>query len=92
MCGENKRLREGKLLPIDNDTLVYGTNDGGLTVHNKDLELSLCMKRAAKILNLQSHVCGLKTVSGRRLKGWKELHSAADVEGHIGKVFISPPS
>lgn len=42
------------------------------------------MKKAAQQLNLKSHICGLKTTGGRRLNGWKELHSAADIEGHLG--------
>ena len=79
------RIIAMSLLPINNDTLVYGTNDGGILVHNSNLKLSKLMKEAAEMINIKKHICGLRTMSGMRLRGWQELYSPADLEGHVGK-------
>ena len=72
------------VLPINNKTLVYGTNDGGVVIHNSNFKLHELMKQAAEIINIKKHICGLRTASGKRLKGWQELYSPADLEGHCG--------
>lgn len=47
------------LLPIGKeDTLVYGSNDGGLHVYNGDEDIQGIMKEAAKRLNVKEHMVG----------------------------------
>ena len=46
------------LLPVDRSTLVYGSHDGGATVHNSNKRFSELMQIAGERLNLQSHLCG----------------------------------
>jgi len=41
------------LLPISDETLCYGSANGGNTCMNSDPKLDKLMKRAAKILNLK---------------------------------------
>lgn len=72
------RLIAMSLLPVNEGTIVYGSNDGGRTVHDDDKFLRSKMKRAAEILNLKPHECGLPGAT-RQL-----LYSAADIEGHRG--------
>ena len=67
------------LLPIGKETIVYGTDDAGATIHSKDQYLSGLMERAAQKLNLQPHRCA--DLSRRH---FEVLHSAADIEGHKG--------
>lgn len=78
------RIIAMSLLPIDKSTLVYGTNDGGIKIHNSNMKLSEHMKQAAEIINIRNHICGLRAMSGARLRGWKELCAPADLEGHLG--------
>lgn len=61
------------ILPINSDTLMYGSNDRGVTVHDDNHHVSSLMRKLAKTLNLAAH-----QVSG------KTLHLAGDVEGHLG--------
>ena len=67
-------------LPISHHTLVYGSNDGGQTIHCKNPQMNRMMQRAADILNIQPHMCGVHPE--KRTLLW----SAADIEGHRGKV------
>jgi hypothetical protein len=46
------------ILPIGKDTLVYGSNDGGITVIKKNKEISKKMRLAAKKINLNKHSVG----------------------------------
>ena len=62
------------LLPIGANTLVYGSNDAGRTVHADDLRMTQLMKEAGMWLNLKPHL-----VAGTSLYG------PADIEGHVGK-------
>ena len=78
------RLVAMAYLPIAPNTLVYGTNDGGRTIKNDEPELDSLMQKAANHINIKTHICGLVGPSGRRRKGWKMLHSPADIEGHRG--------
>ena len=72
------RLTAMSMLPIDPQTLVYGTGDGGRKILNSDANMSAMMEITAKRLNLRPHICGLKSQA-------KMLYSAADVEGHKGR-------
>jgi Clustered mitochondria len=71
------RLIAMSVLPVSRDTLIYGTADAGRTVHNDSAEFASLMARAANRLNIGKHYCG----AGRQRQ---LLHSAADVEGHLG--------
>ena len=71
------------LLPINKSTLIYGTQNGGKTVLNSSQKFDRIMQSAAKMLNLKSHTCGLQRIRS------KVLHSAADLEGHLGEVITS---
>jgi len=72
------RLIAISFLPLNHSTLVYGTNDGGHTIHDKSPRMRHMMKRASEILNLRPHMAGL--VPEKR----KIMYSAADLEGHRG--------
>jgi hypothetical protein len=72
------RLIAMSILPIDRTTLVYGSNDAGLTMHNKSTRLAGKMKQAARQLNLATHL------AGRDARHGTEVHSASDLEGHVG--------
>ncbi|KYQ93360.1 Histidine kinase A [Tieghemostelium lacteum] len=63
------------ILPIDKDSIYYGSNDYGLTIHNKDPYLSEKVKEVSTLLNIKSHNCG---------ESGTFLHSPADLEGHRG--------
>lgn len=74
-------------LPIDNTTLVYGSNDAGQTLSYSNQEIIDKLKETAFRLNLKPH---------KYSKGNEILYSATDLgmpvsrhlictEGHIGK-------
>jgi hypothetical protein len=50
-------LKLKAVMPISHDTIVYGSSDGGQTVHHKNPELYEKLCRAAKMLNLKPHHC-----------------------------------
>jgi hypothetical protein len=50
------------ILPIDKETIVAGTNDGGKTVHSSDATLNKKLQQMATTLNLKPHNCGGVTV------------------------------
>ena len=79
-CFSGFRVIAISILPIHKSTLVYGTNDGGQTMHASSDEMNRMMKRTAEILNLKEHQAGLYPEK-RKL-----LYSAADIEGHRGTV------
>jgi hypothetical protein len=62
-------------VPVRKSTLVYGSADGGATVVTSDKEFCDKMKEAAERLHLKTHTDRL---------GMNTLHSATDIEGHIG--------
>jgi len=72
------RLLAISLLPITRETLICGSHDGGRTVLNKDTTFDRKMKHAAGILNIRGHDAGTDPASRTF------IHSAADVEGHLG--------
>jgi hypothetical protein len=59
-------------LPLGSQSLVYGSADAGKTVHNREPRFDDAMRRAAKELNLRSHIVG-------RAGNTVELHSAVDI-------------
>ena len=65
------RLIALTLLPINEDTLVGGTNNAGKTIHSSDHVLNAKLRKAGAILNLKPH----------RVRG-HTLYSACDLEGH----------
>lgn len=65
------------ILPIDHSTIIYGSDDGGETIHTKDPYFNRWMQETADALHLAGHrVRG----SGERL-----LYSAGDIEAHRGR-------
>lgn len=64
------------LLPINDTTLRYGSNNAGRTIHNSDKKLNMYIERVAKKLNIKGHPVGL-------LK--KVLFGPGDLEGHCGE-------
>ena len=60
--------------------LVYGSHDGGATVHKSNPAFSEIMEQAGKLLNLREHICGV----GGGKKKVEKLWVAADIEGHVG--------
>jgi hypothetical protein len=41
------------IVPVDKNTLLYGSSDGGRTIHADDPILNAKMETAAKILNIK---------------------------------------
>lgn len=70
------------VLPIskEKNTLVLGSADGGLTIHNRDLELAEEMRRVAKALHLAPHQVLGTTVFGG---GDVETHRGLDGHGYV---------
>lgn len=64
------------VLPIGSKSIIYGSVDGGVTVHNSDTLLNLKMKKASSLLNLKPHFCGEREA--------KTVYSCVDLEGHQG--------
>lgn len=68
------RLIAMTILPISKETLIYGSADAGNTIKANILpEFDMKMAEMGKILNLKPHM-----ING------KELHTAGDIEGHLG--------
>jgi hypothetical protein len=68
------RLLAESLLPIDRSTCIYGSPDGGATMHASDARLNASMRCLAQQLNLAEHLVGDVRIAG-----------PGDVEGHIGR-------
>eukprot|EP00698_Gefionella_okellyi_P003690 TRINITY_DN1344_c0_g1_i3.p1 TRINITY_DN1344_c0_g1~~TRINITY_DN1344_c0_g1_i3.p1 ORF type:complete len:2301 (-),score=577.72 TRINITY_DN1344_c0_g1_i3:230-6262(-) len=64
-------------LPITHETLIYGSDDSGQTVHKDVPEMSATIKRAAEILNLRGHKVGFGVP--------QFLYVCGDIEGHQGE-------
>ncbi|KAL6049131.1 Histidine kinase A, variant 2 [Balamuthia mandrillaris] len=69
------RLIATSALPISEDTIVYGSCDGGQTVHSDMFEMNTKMEKIAKILNLKGHITGLGDIQ-------KWIYGPCDIEGH----------
>ena len=66
-------------LPLDAHTIVYGTPDGGNTIHAKSKEFNAKMKEIGEQINLKPHDVWNSTKVYNRT-----LYGPADLEGHIG--------
>jgi len=78
-------------LPISKQTIVYGSCDGGQTVHDSDPVINTEMERMAKIMNLRGHTVGLnkKTIFG---PGDIEVHKGFDSRYYmVDFARIFPP-
>eukprot|EP01127_Copromyxa_protea_P018085 TRINITY_DN5615_c0_g1_i5.p1 TRINITY_DN5615_c0_g1~~TRINITY_DN5615_c0_g1_i5.p1 ORF type:complete len:1747 (+),score=336.92 TRINITY_DN5615_c0_g1_i5:29-5269(+) len=67
------RLVAMSLLPINKNTLIYGSDDAGKNVHNDDPEFASLMKEAASLINLKGHVTDAKGTI---------IYGPTDIEGH----------
>lgn len=63
-------------LPLEQGSLIYGSNDGGKTIHPGSSEFVYKLQQCANILNIKPHMAG----RGERVK----VYSPADLEGHLG--------
>ena len=68
------------LLPVNKNTLIYGSSDSGNTVHADDEILNDKMLEFGRRANLKPHLTG----QGLRKK---EIVGPGDIEGHKGKVI-----
>eukprot|EP01125_Pyxidicula_operculata_P004215 TRINITY_DN1624_c0_g1_i3.p1 TRINITY_DN1624_c0_g1~~TRINITY_DN1624_c0_g1_i3.p1 ORF type:complete len:788 (+),score=138.75 TRINITY_DN1624_c0_g1_i3:44-2407(+) len=73
------RLIAQSLLPISNDTLVYGSSDGGHTVYHDNKEVNESMKKLAESMYLKSHMGGVHWETA------KMIEFPTDIEVHIGR-------
>ena len=71
------RLIATTKLPIGSGSLIYGSADGGVTIHKDDPTLNAMMQRAAEILNIKPHVVGMRNQTD-------VLYAPTDIEGHKG--------
>eukprot|EP01087_Luapelamoeba_hula_P015323 TRINITY_DN4566_c0_g1_i12.p1 TRINITY_DN4566_c0_g1~~TRINITY_DN4566_c0_g1_i12.p1 ORF type:complete len:1301 (-),score=219.59 TRINITY_DN4566_c0_g1_i12:10-3912(-) len=71
------------LLPVTGESLVYGSADGGKTIHEKYQEMNALMKKAARELNIKPHWVVSKDQSAphRCL-----LAAPGDIEGHRSRT------
>lgn len=70
------RLIALSILPLE--TIVYGSNDGGISVYSTDNIMNDKMRQAAKILNIKGHTVGTKQET-------TFLYGPTDIEGHKGR-------
>eukprot|EP01104_Vermistella_antarctica_P016419 TRINITY_DN5584_c0_g1_i3.p1 TRINITY_DN5584_c0_g1~~TRINITY_DN5584_c0_g1_i3.p1 ORF type:complete len:797 (-),score=127.78 TRINITY_DN5584_c0_g1_i3:65-2455(-) len=75
------RLLAMSVLPISDDTLVYGSSDAGHTVFMSNDGINEKLRKVAQDLNLKTHMAGLPANRGGSPK---DIHTAVDIEGHIG--------
>ncbi|EFA80095.1 leucine-rich repeat-containing protein [Heterostelium album PN500] len=72
------RLIALSLLPINSDTIRYGSSDSGSIVHDSIVDLSQKMAEAGKRINLKPHLVGSVEEHS------KVLPSPGDLEAHLG--------
>ena len=65
------------LLPIGNQSLVYGSDDGGQTVHKSSKRMNKIMKAAGMFLKMKPHRVGFRDP--------KIIYGPCDIEGHLGR-------
>jgi hypothetical protein len=70
------RLSATSLLPLNDMTLVYGSNDGGRFIHNDNYDVMGAIRKAMTALNLSQ--CKKRT---------KFVWGPFDLEGHLGLVI-----
>lgn len=68
------------VIPVGHDSLVYGSKDGGISVHADSPALNEKIRLAAISLNLKAH-----RVWNRAKTKSVILHAPIDLEGHIGR-------
>jgi len=71
------RLIATTKLPIGGSSLIYGSADGGITVHKDNPTMNEMMQKAASILNIKPHVVGMRNQTDL-------LYAPTDIEGHLG--------
>lgn len=71
------RLIATTKLPLSSASLIYGSADGGITVHKDDNVMNEMMKQAAAKLNIKPHVVGMRNQTDT-------LYAPTDIEGHKG--------
>lgn len=72
------RLIAMSILPISERTIIYGSNDSGMTIHKAHPQLNAIMKEASQLLNIKEHMCGVVKATSQ------SLCAPADLEGHLG--------
>eukprot|EP01119_Soliformovum_irregulare_P004749 TRINITY_DN1583_c0_g2_i2.p1 TRINITY_DN1583_c0_g2~~TRINITY_DN1583_c0_g2_i2.p1 ORF type:complete len:871 (-),score=219.97 TRINITY_DN1583_c0_g2_i2:150-2762(-) len=72
------RMTAMSVLPLDSDTLKYGSDNAGRSVHTDIPELNNMFQAAAGVLNLKGHVTG--SVPGKK----QIVYGPGDLEGHLG--------
>ncbi|EFA75195.1 hypothetical protein PPL_11269 [Heterostelium album PN500] len=65
-------------LPITKKSIVYGSNDGGKTIHNSDPIIEKEMERLAAIMNTKGHMVGLTSPKLMYGPGDLEIHKGTD--------------
>ena len=76
------RLIAIALLPINRETLVYGSSNGGKTVFNSDERMTALMAEVGEKLHLRKHK--VRPFSSKNGTAAVELHGPVDIEGHVG--------
>lgn len=75
---QGERLLAVSLLDICKDSLIYGSNDAGQTIHASDQKFNQLMDIVGECLNLKKHAVGDVEIVG-----------PADIEGHkIGSEYF----
>eukprot|EP01132_Coremiostelium_polycephalum_P008397 gene8397-10313_t len=75
ICYRGYTLLAISTLPVNKKTIVYGSCDGGNSVHNSDPIVNKEMERMAGLLNLRGHTVG---------KEKRFLYGPGDIEVHKG--------
>jgi hypothetical protein len=93
------RLTAMSLLPVDTNTIIYGTFDAGRTIHySQDDSFNTRMKNASEIIRLRPHICRQQTSHHSHTsspaieapQGFGRLHGADSSEmgsPHRGRGF-----
>eukprot|EP01130_Rhizamoeba_saxonica_P006885 TRINITY_DN2762_c0_g1_i1.p1 TRINITY_DN2762_c0_g1~~TRINITY_DN2762_c0_g1_i1.p1 ORF type:complete len:821 (+),score=142.00 TRINITY_DN2762_c0_g1_i1:65-2527(+) len=69
-------------IPISKESIKYGSNDSGETVHNSCEKLNKIIEDIAEKLYLKEHVVSYNVSSDENLK---KLYFPVDAEGHLGE-------
>ncbi|KNC56085.1 aminotransferase [Thecamonas trahens ATCC 50062] len=88
------RLSAMSLLPISDSSLVYGSDDGGQSVHDDVDALHAPLNNLASRLNLAPHVVGMYAASAATIPfpGDLEVHTGADGRYYlIDTARLMPP-
>lgn len=67
------------LLPINKQTIIYGSDDGGEIVHSDDSTFANIIEKLGASLNIKS-----RRVNSDNGNPEITLYTAIDVEGHLG--------